>query len=283
MPDLSNCMQHTIRVADSWVEPEEKDGIFSVESGQIPAATRGTENMLKQRLLALISSAFLLAMPLQAADISPGVKSLLKKLGLSEQNISDAPIDGLYELQAGTQLYYLSKDGTYLISGSIMNMTTRENLTENRLKSIRAGVIGSVGSDQLISYKARDEKHKITVFTDIDCGYCRKLHAEMQQYNDLGITVNYLFYPRTGPGSASFKSAVSVWCNANRNDAMTRAKRGEQLKEVNCENPVTKHFMLGNEMGINGTPAIVTARGDLMPGYMPPHALKSQLDKAAGL
>ncbi len=238
--------------------------------------------MLKQIFIVMLTGIALLGFQVQAAEITPEVKAVVKKLGLSDGDVAATPIDGIYELQAGTQLYYLSSDGKYLISGNILNMATKENLTENRLKSIRVGAIGGVGAEQMISYKAKDEKHQVTVFTDIDCGYCRKLHAEMDQYNDLGITVNYLFYPRTGPGSASYKSAISVWCNADRNDAMTRAKQGEQLKEVKCTNPIAKHFILGNDMGINGTPAIVTAQGDMMPGYLPPRVLKRQLDKAAG-
>lgn len=220
-----------------------------------------------------------LSFTIMADGVPEEVSDAAKKLGLMEENVSTTPVEGLYELQAGTQLYYLSRDGKYLISGDIVDLENRKNLTQGRLKDIRVKVVAGLKDDQMISFPAKESRHTITIFTDIDCGYCRKLHAEMADYNDLGISVNYLFYPRTGIDSAAYKKAVSVWCNENQQDAMTRAKAGKVLPELSCTNPVARHFMLGNELGINGTPAIVTEQGDLMPGYMPPQEMKSQLDR----
>ena len=216
-----------------------------------------------------------------AAEISPKIKELLNSLGIPQENVRQTPVDGLYELQAGTQIFYLTHDGKYLLTGNMLNMETRENLTDTRLKGIRLDAIGTVTDDQMISYKAKDEQHKITVFTDIDCAYCRKLHSEMADYNNKGITIDYLFYPRTGPGSPSYNKAVSVWCNKDRNTALTKAKAGQELPAATCANPVAEHFMLGTELGISGTPYIVTDKGNLLPGYVPPAALLQELDKAA--
>ena len=235
------------------------------------------KNFIKVTVLA---SLFMYASA-HAVEITPKVKQLLSGLGIPLENVRQTPVDGLYELQAGTQIFYLTNDGKYLLTGNMLNMETRENLTDSRLKGIRLDAINAVDRDQLISYKAKDQKHKITVFTDIDCGYCRKLHSEMDDYNKQGITIDYLFYPRTGPGSPSYQKAVSVWCNKDRNSAMTQAKAGQELPTANCKNPVAQHFMLGTELGVSGTPYIVTDRGDLLPGYVPPAALKQELDKAA--
>lgn len=238
--------------------------------------------MLKRVIIVVLTSMVLSSLHVQASGITPELKSWVEQMGLTESDISETPIEGIHELQAGTQLYYVTSDGKYLISGNILNLVTKENMTENRLNTIRADVIGEVNADQMISYKAENEKHQVTIFTDIDCGYCRKLHAEMDQYNQQGITVNYLFFPRAGLDSASHKSAVSVWCNQDRNDALTRAKRGEEITQANCNNPVTQHLMLAKELSIRGTPAIITAKGHLMPGYLPAHALKNELEQLAG-
>lgn len=213
-----------------------------------------------------------------AIELSPELQGLIKGLGLSEKHVSKTPLDGVYELQAGSKIYYISSDAKYLLTGDLVNMQTKENLTEKRLKGVRVDLLTRIEDNQLLHFNAEKPLHRIKVFTDIDCGYCRKLHSEMAQYNDLGISVDYLFYPRTGLGTPSYNSAVSVWCNKDRNDAMTRAKSGEDLPIEKCENPVVKHYLLGNEMGINGTPAIVTEDGTLMPGYLPPDAMRKQLD-----
>jgi thiol:disulfide interchange protein DsbC len=216
-----------------------------------------------------------------AAEVTPEVKVMLEGFGIPLENVRDTPVAGLYELQAGTQIYYLTQDGKYLITGNLLNMETQENLTDTRMKGIRLQAINTVGDDQLISFKAENEKHQITVFTDIDCAYCRKLHSEIEEYNKQGISVNYLFYPRTGLGSESYHKAVSVWCSKDRNKALTEAKAGKDLAAAKCTNPVAQHFQLGNELGVTGTPYIITEQGAVLPGYIPPVALERELDKAA--
>lgn len=216
---------------------------------------------------------------LSAIEIDADMWALLKQLEIAEGDIKESPVQGLYEVQVGTQIYYLSRDGKYLLTGDMIDMKTRENLTERRLGGIRATAIGTIEEDQLISFKASRSEHTVTVFTDIDCGYCRKLHSQMDDYNRLGITVNYLFYPRAGIGSSSYQSAVSVWCAKDRHGALTRAKSGKSLPRVTCENPVARHFKLGNALEISGTPAIVTQSGHLLSGYVPPSALKQRLQQ----
>jgi thiol:disulfide interchange protein DsbC len=121
----------------------------------------------------------------------------------------------------------------------------------------------------MIAFKPKSSKHLVYVFTDIDCGYCRKLHSEIDQYLTEGIEIRYLFFPRAGEGSDSYKKAVSVWCADDRNTALTKAKRGDTIEERQCDNPVDQHLTLGTQMGAAGTPMLVTEKGNILPGYVP--------------
>jgi thiol:disulfide interchange protein DsbC len=229
--------------------------------------------MMKSFLLA----GLLFASASHAAEIPKAVSQLAQELGISD--VRPTPAAGLYELLVGTQIFYITADGKYLLAGNMLDMTTKENLTDTRMKGVRLDALGTVKDDQLIAYKSKKPEHTITIFTDIDCGYCRKLHSEMADYNKLGISVKYLFYPRTGPGTDSYNKAVSVWCNKDRNAAMNDAKAGKSVAAAKCSNPVASHFKLGTQMGLSGTPFMITEYGDTLPGYLPPSALKGELDK----
>jgi thiol:disulfide interchange protein DsbC len=211
--------------------------------------------------------------------VRQNIKMLLP--GVDTDSIRPAPLPGLYEVVSGAEVVYVSADGRYLILGSIVDLETRQNLTKPRVAQIRAAVIEEVGEANMVIYGPKDAKYTVTVFTDIDCGYCRKLHAEMQGYNEAGIRIRYLFYPRAGLGSASFSKAVSVWCAEDRNQAMTLAKEGKAVEEKECENPVADHYELGQRIGVSGTPALVLEDGDLLPGYVPPDRLIAYLEERA--
>ena len=134
------------------------------------------------------------------------------------------------------------------------------------------------GASEKIEFLPEKMDHHITVFTDIDCGYCRKLHAEMKEYNELGIGISYMFFPRAGLKSESYDKAVNVWCAADQRNAMTMAKAGEAVDAKVCDNPITAHYNAGMAVGVTGTPALVLEDGTLMPGYLPPAQLKQRLD-----
>jgi thiol:disulfide interchange protein DsbC len=139
--------------------------------------------------------------------------------------------------------------------------------------------IADVPESQMLVFSPKDPKYTITVFTDVDCAYCRKLHSQMAEYNRLGIKVRYLFYPRSGPDTESWEKAEEVWCSNNRADALTRAKRGEEnVGPKHCGgSPVARQYALGQDLGVQGTPAIVLASGEMLPGYVPPAMLAQQL------
>jgi thiol:disulfide interchange protein DsbC len=196
----------------------------------------------------------------------------------SEQ-ISPSPIPGLFELRVGAQIAYVSADGRFLVRGDIVETGTERNLTEVRRGAARLAAMDEVGEQRMIVFSPKQVKHTITVFTDIDCGYCRKLHREIDQYLALGIRVRYLFFPRSGPNTESWTKAETVWCSADRNMAMTQSKRGEVLKSIACgAAPVEQHYSLGLSFGLQGTPAIITDSGELLPGYVPAAELARHLD-----
>jgi len=193
--------------------------------------------------------------------------------------IKPSEIPGLYEVSVGASIYYVSEDGKYLMQGQMIDAVAKKNITESKLSQVRKLALDRVGVDKMIVFKPENSKHQVSVFTDIDCGYCRKLHSEMDQYMDQGITIRYLFFPRAGKGSDSYKKAISVWCASDRQKALTTAKKGEALEAKNCDNPVNEHMQLGEDFGMNGTPMIITEKGNLLPGYVPAKQLATILNK----
>lgn len=194
--------------------------------------------------------------------------------------INATPMKGIYEVAYGSQILYISDDGRYLVNGEMFDVQKRANLTEERRTQARLVALKSVGEKSMIIYPAKGQaKHTVTVFTDIDCGYCRKLHQGMAEMNNLGITVRYLSFPRAGVGSESFKKASDVWCAKDRNKAMDNAKANQSVTDVqNCDAPIKNHMALANAFGVNGTPALVLDDGRLLPGYLPPQQLLAVLE-----
>jgi len=218
------------------------------------------------------------------ADTAQDVERIQKALsglveGLQLEDIAPSPVAGLYEVMVGARLFYVSADGRYLLSGRLVDLESGKDLTEERVAKARKAMVDAVGEDQMIVYGSDESRHTVTVFTDIDCGYCRKLHSQMKGYNGLGIRIRYLFYPRAGLGSDSARKAVAVWCAEDRRKAMDAAKQGKEVPFRECENPVAEHYMLGQLVGISGTPALVLENGELIPGYLPPARLRALLDE----
>jgi thiol:disulfide interchange protein DsbC len=210
------------------------------------------------------------------------LEEVLLKRGMQVDTIDATAIDGLFAVREGSRVFYFSSDGRFLLHGEMYDLISGEpeNLTEKSLKVVRAELINTVPEKEFIIFKAKNEKYRINIFTDIDCGYCRKLHSEIADYLAEGITIQYLFFPRAGLGSDAYKKAVSVWCADDRNEAITIAKMGTGvLKNKTCDNPVEAHMKLGEKIGVRGTPMMVTATGTVFPGYMP----AKQLAKALSL
>ncbi len=212
-------------------------------------------------------------------EILSGVQNLAPTAKVS--SMEETPINGVAEIVIetgrGGEVYYISNDGKYLLNGNMIDTTTRQDLTENKKSGIRKEVVKKFGEQERIDFFPDDMKHHLTVFTDIDCGYCRKLHNEMDEYNKLGIGISYLFFPRAGLKSESFDKAVTVWCSSDQQGAMTNAKSGVKLDNKSCDNPIKDQYMAGQAAGVTGTPAMVLDNGKLMPGYLPPEQLLERL------
>jgi len=207
--------------------------------------------------------------------------------GLDIENINDGPIPGLYELRLGAQVAYVTEDGRYLIKGEIIDLESNLNLTESRRAQSRAQLLATLDEDNMIIFEPKDPakvRYTVTVLTDIDCGYCRKLHRNMAQMNDLGVRVRYLLYPRSGPGTPSWLKATQVWCAADRQSALTAAKNDQAFETGECGTaPVLAQYEIGQTLGMRGTPAILTEQGDYIGGYLSPGQLLEQLSQTAAI
>ena len=212
------------------------------------------------------------------AHAAPDPRSALLKYlptGSKVDDLRPSPIPGIYEFLQGVEVSYITADGKYYLDGNVYDLATRANLTESLRARARLALINAVPESQMLIFSPKHPLYTITVFTDVDCPYCRKLHGDMTELNRLGVRVRYLFYPRTGPNTESWRKAEVVWCSADRNDALTQAKLGAQLDmNKTCgPTPVQREYSLGQTIGVPGTPAILTDNGDLINGYMPPKDL----------
>jgi thiol:disulfide interchange protein DsbC len=207
--------------------------------------------------------------------VREGIGKILKKGRIS--SIEPSQVDGLYEVMVGPEIFYVSADGKYLLSGNLYDMETREDLTTPKVSRAKAEAIEAVGEENMVVFAPEKTEHTVTIFTDIDCGYCQKLHNEIKDYNDLGISVRYMMFPRAGIGSEAYDKAVTVLCSDDRNDAMTRSKAGEKLAKKECDNPVEQHYALGKTLGVKGTPAIFLDSGEMLPGYIPAQRMSAIL------
>jgi thiol:disulfide interchange protein DsbC len=198
--------------------------------------------------------------------------------GVKLEDVRISPVTGVYEVSRGSDISYLSADGRYAILGDMIDLDSDANISENRRRGFRAHMIESVPDSEMVVFSPKDPKYTITVFTDIDCGYCRRLHSQIAEYNRLGIKVRYMFFPRSGPDTDSWHKAEAVWCSSNRADALTRAKKDEVINSPKCPaDIIARDYELGHKLGVEGTPAIFLASGEMLPGYAPPGQLAKYL------
>jgi thiol:disulfide interchange protein DsbC len=210
------------------------------------------------------------------ADDEAAIRKALGDFDL--QSVRSTPVDGVYEVTIGSHIVYVSADGRYMFQGELIDIRKRVSLTEPRRRQMVKQLIDAVSEDDMIIYAPAKPRHTITVFTDIDCGYCRKLHSEIQDYLDAGIRVRYMFFPRAGAGSTSWRKAEAVWCAEDRREALTAAKKDKPIEMKTCDNPIREHMALVKKLGARGTPFIVLEDGETQPGYVPARKLAQALD-----
>jgi thiol:disulfide interchange protein DsbC len=219
--------------------------------------------------------ALAVAAPLaQAADAEQAIRKTLNTLqsDLKIESVSASPLKGLHQVQLeGGRVLYMSEDGQYLMQGYLYQMRDGQmvNLTEQAESVAVARQLNALPRNEMVIFAPKNPKTHITVFTDTDCGYCQLLHKEVAELNRQGVEVRYLAYPRAGVGSPTYETLVSVWCAKNPQEAMNQAKARKKVTAATCENPVAEQFKLGQSIGVQGTPAIFLANGQLIPGYQP--------------
>ena len=210
--------------------------------------------------------------PVVPADVRARVVAKLS--GATPEDVSPSPIPGLYEVTMGGLIAYVSEDGKYLVSGNVYDLDTQMNLTASRRNAARSKALAAASDSQMIGFGPQKAQLTVTVFSDIECGFCRKFHSQIADVNKAGVRVRYMLYPRTGPGTESWKKAEQVWCSSDRREALTRAKRGEAIKAKACgDGAIKTQYELGSDLGVEGTPAIFTQNGDYIGGYLTPEEL----------
>ncbi|EXU75022.1 MULTISPECIES: bifunctional protein-disulfide isomerase/oxidoreductase DsbC [Erwinia] len=207
------------------------------------------------------------------------IRQSLTKLGLQQIEIQPSTLPGMKTVLSESGVLYITDDGKQFIQGPLYDVSAGQpvnvtnKLLEKKVEALR---------DEMIIYKAPKEQHVITVFTDITCGYCHKLHAQMADYNALGITVRYLAFPREGMNGQVAKDMKSIWCVADRKKAFDAAMKGEAVSPADCKIDLAKQYQLGVLYGIQGTPAILLQNGMMVPGYQGPQEMKQMLDSQKG-
>jgi thiol:disulfide interchange protein DsbC len=207
------------------------------------------------------------------ADVRARVVAKLP--GAKPDDVAPSPVPGLYEVTMGGLIAYVSADGKYLLSGNVYDLDTQRNLTEERRSTARARALAAVDEREMIVFSPANPKMTVTVFTDIDCGFCRRFHGQIAALNKAGVRVRYMMFPRTGPGTESWRKAEAVMCAKDRRDALTRAKRGESLPSKSCDeaSSIKTQWAFGEDLGVEGTPAIFTPTGDYIGGFLTPEQL----------
>jgi len=228
--------------------------------------------LFRQILLAFGVVLFMGGVNSAMANEKSAIQERLNQLvpGAPAASIKPSPIVGLYQVTIDTKVLYMSEDGQYLLNGSLIDLETRQNLTEAASNEVRKNALSHLDKTTMLIYPAKGKTlRNITVFTDIECPYCQKLHREIPALNAAGIEVRYLAYPRAGVGSEAFRKAAAVWCADNARQAMDKAMTGAAVVAKKCNHPVGSHLELGQRFEVNGTPNIILDTGERIPGYAP--------------
>lgn len=238
---------------------------------------------LSQILLAALAA---LPLVLAAQEADPALEAVRERVAkefdeIRPEHVHPGPVAGWYTIRKGAIVAYISADGRYLLQGDIIDLDAQANLTEQERNVARSEMLATLDENEAIVFSPDNVRHRISVFTDIDCGYCRRLHQQIDAYLEKGIEIRYLLYPRNGPASESWTKAEQVWCSDDRNQALTLAKQDKDFETHQCDSGmVSEHYALGRDVGLRGTPAIVFEDGTLVSGYLSPDRLASALDEA---
>ena len=246
--------------------------------------SRITANHL--RLIALLAASIVFSSA-QAGDDSAELEQIRQKVGamfemIEPEDVNASPVDGWYTIQRGSVVAYVSADGHYLLQGDLIDLDNSINLSEVSRTEARRELMATVSDDEVIMFSPVDVKYSVSIFTDVECTYCRRLHGQIEEYMARGIEVRYLLYPRNGPASRAWNTSEDVWCATDRNNALTMAKLDQKFDTATCDSSIVQdHYVIGRDVGLNGTPAIVFDDGTLIGGYLPPDQLEARLEQNA--
>lgn len=251
--------------------------LTSADTGIMNRQTRLTS------FAAMLLAALVLPSAVQAESTLDeiGVRLSERLPGIGVTSLTETSIPSLYELVTDGQIYYIDEFAEYLVEGSLIRLSDRTNITDARLGGIHISLIQEMGEENMLIYEPEEPSDRsITVFTDISCGYCRRLHSELDSLLDEGVRVRYLLFPRAGLGSQAHKDLESVWCADDPQAAMTIAKSGGAIEPKSCDNPIESHVALAERLGLRGTPLIYTDSGEKIPGYREASALASSVNNS---
>lgn len=197
---------------------------------------------------------------------------------IEPQHVTESPIDGWYTIRKGAIVAYISGDGRYLLQGDLIDLDRKVNLSEESRDAARKSMMSEIPHEHMIIFSPEEVKYSVSVFTDLDCVYCRRLHSQINEYFAEGIEIRYFLYPRNGPRSQSWVKAEQVWCSDDRNEALTLAKLDKEFPTRDCDaSMVSTHYLMGQDVGLQGTPAIVLENGQIVSGYLPAQTLSERL------
>ena len=246
---------------------------------------RGLVSREMTRIIQIIAAGAILALAPTAQAEDAQLEQVRQKIGamfdmIEPEDVGPSPIDGWYQIHKGSIVAYISADGRYLLQGDLVDLDLQQNLSENVRNESRRELIANVSNEQAIVFSPEEVKYSVAVFTDVDCTYCRRLHSQIDQYLAHGIEVRYLMYPRNGPASQAWTTAEEVWCSADRQNALTMAKLDKDFPTNQCDSSMVQdHYIMGRDIGLSGTPAIVLDDGTLLAGYLAPDQLLAMLQQ----
>lgn len=246
----------------------------------------GRMTSLTIRLFTVCAAMFAFASA-QAGEDSAELDQVRQRVGemfdmIDPEDVSDSPVDGWYTIHTGSIVAYISADGRYLLQGDIIDLDNQINISEATRTDARRELMSKVTDEQTIVFSPEEVKYSVAVFTDVECTYCRRLHSQIEEYMALGIEIRYLMYPRNGPASRAWTTAEEIWCASDRRSALTLAKLDREFDTAKCDASIVQdHYVMGREVGLNGTPAIVLEDGTLIGGYLAPDQLAAQLERVA--
>jgi thiol:disulfide interchange protein DsbC len=246
-----------------------------------------TQTNIRLFIAAIAAFAVFAVVPASAQEVDAELEQVREKVHamfdlIQPEDINPSPVDGWYTVHKGSVVAYVSGNGRYLLQGDLIDLALDVNLSDAIRNEARRDLMSAIPDEEVIAFSPAEVKYSVSVFTDVGCTYCRRLHNQIDEYLAYGIEIRYLMYPRNGPDSPEWVMAEEVWCSSDRNGALTAAKTDRNFASTNCDASIVDHqYQLGQDVGLSGTPAIILDDGTLISGYMPPDQLKARLDKMA--